>query len=174
MQETPSSSTLAKMIDTPFLSVAMSLQPPTFSRDFLPGVGWVHEGSVLDLVINVFVLVEGEGATQTHVDDDAYWPHVQRAVVAFTAQHLRSQVRRCAHYRAPKWLLSDDAGEAEITQLHLRLVWGQQGVVHVKDSSDDLRLMLKMQKIPECSPVEKALLMPEARSPASNHNVQCS
>lgn len=119
MQEKPSSSTLAKMIDTPFLSVAVSLQPPTFARDFLPGVGRVHEGSVLDLVINVLVLIKGEGATQTHIDDDTYWPHVQRAVVAFTAQHLRSQVRRCAHYRAPKRLLSNDASKAEVTQLHL-------------------------------------------------------
>lgn len=61
----------------------------TISGDLPPGRGRVHEGGVLDLLVDVLVLVEGERARQRHVDDDAHRPHVQRAVVALVAQHLR-------------------------------------------------------------------------------------
>ena len=44
----------------------------TFPRDIFPGRWRVHEGSVLDLVIDVLVLVEGEGAAQADVHDDAH------------------------------------------------------------------------------------------------------
>jgi len=94
-------------------------QQLTVSGDLPPGVGWVHEGSVVDLVGDVLVLVEGEGAAQADVHDDAHRPHVQRAVVALGAQHLGRQVRRRAHHRAAERLLADDAGEAEVAEFHL-------------------------------------------------------
>ncbi len=50
--------------------------------DLLPRVWRVHEAGVLDLLIDVLVLVEGEGAGEADVDDDAGGPHVQAAVVA--------------------------------------------------------------------------------------------
>ena len=36
--------------------------------DLLPGVGRVHEGSVLDLLVDVLVLVEGESPGQADLD----------------------------------------------------------------------------------------------------------
>lgn len=80
----------------------------------------VHEGRVGDLLSDVLVLVEGERAAQAHVHDDAHGPHVQRAVVAVVADHLRRQVGRRAHDRAPERLLTDDAGEAKVAELHLQ------------------------------------------------------
>lgn len=91
----------------------------TLLWDLLPGVGWVHEGGVLDLVVDVLVLVEGERPAQADVDDDANRPHVQRSVVAFTAEHLRRQVGRCPDHRAAERLLSNDTSEAEVAELHL-------------------------------------------------------
>lgn len=44
----------------------------TSLADFFPGVGRVHELRVLDLVMDVLVLVEGEGSRQAHVDNN---PH---------------------------------------------------------------------------------------------------
>ena len=95
------------------------LRAYTVGGDLLPGVGRVHEGGVVDLVVDVLVLVEGEGAAQADVHDDAHRPHVQRAVVALVEQHLGRQVGRRAHHRAAERLLADDAGEAEVAQLHL-------------------------------------------------------
>ena len=60
----------------------------TLLTDLLPGVWRVHEGCVLYLVVDVFVLVEGEGAAERDVRDHADGPHVQRAVVALVAEHL--------------------------------------------------------------------------------------
>ena len=37
--------------------------------DFLPGFGRIHEGSVLDLLPYVFILVERERAGKTHLKD---------------------------------------------------------------------------------------------------------
>ena len=53
------------------------------------------------------------------VDDDPHGPHVQGAVVALVAQHLGGQVGRGAHHRAAERTLTDDTGEAKVTQLHL-------------------------------------------------------
>ena len=92
----------------------------TLQWDGGPGLSRVHEGGVGDLLLDVLVLVEGERAAQAHVHDDADRPHVQRAVVAAAADHLRRQVGRRAHNWAPERLLADDAGEAEVAQLHLR------------------------------------------------------
>lgn len=83
-------------------------------------MSWVHEGGVGDLLSDVLVLVEGERAAQADVRDDAHGPHVQRAVVAAAADHLGRQVGRRAHDRAAERLLADDAGEAEVAQLHLQ------------------------------------------------------
>lgn len=83
-------------------------------------MSWVHEGSVGDLLFDVLVLVEGEGPAQAHVHDDTHRPHVQRAVVAAAADHLGRQVGWRPHDRATERLLADDAGEAEVAQLHLR------------------------------------------------------
>lgn len=83
-------------------------------------MSWIHESSVGDLLSDVLVLVEGERATQADVHDDAHRPHVQRAVVAAAADHLGRQVGRRPHDRATERLLADDAGEAEVTQLHLQ------------------------------------------------------
>lgn len=65
-------------------------QSLTIGGNLLPRVRWVHEGRVLDLVVDVLVLVERERPAQADVDDDADAPHVQRAVVALVAQHFRS------------------------------------------------------------------------------------
>jgi hypothetical protein len=53
-----------------------------FAGDLFPRLGRVHEAGVLDLLVDVFVLVERERAGQAHVDDHARRPHVQAAVVA--------------------------------------------------------------------------------------------
>lgn len=75
---------------------------------------WVHEGGVGDLLLDVLFLVEGEGAAQAHVGDDAHRPHVQGTVVAAAADHLGRQVGRRAHHRAAEGLLAYNAGEAEV------------------------------------------------------------
>lgn len=91
----------------------------TLLWDLLPGVGRVHEGGVLDLVVDVLVLVEGKRPAQADVDDDADRPHVQRSVVSFAAQHLGCQVGRSADHRAPERLFPDDTSKAEVAELHL-------------------------------------------------------
>lgn len=58
--------------------------PPrvTVTGDLLPRVRGIHEGRVVDLVVDVLVFVERKRPTQAHVHDDADGPHVERAVVA--------------------------------------------------------------------------------------------
>ncbi len=92
----------------------------TLWGDCFPGVWRVHESSVLDLVMNVFILIKGEGSTETDIDDDTHWPHVQRAVVALVAKHLRGEVRWGTYHRTPKRLLTNNTCKTEITQLHLQ------------------------------------------------------
>ena len=92
------------------------------AADLLPGVGRVHEGGVLDLLIDVLVLVEGESAREAHVDDHARRPHVQAPVVPLVAEHLGRQVGRRAHHGLSKAFLANDAGEPKVAQLHLK-VW---------------------------------------------------
>ena len=104
----------------PLACARESGEPRTSGRDAAPRAGRVHEGSVLDLVFDVLILVEGERAAEADVHDHAHRPHVQRAVVALVEQHLGRQVGRRAHHRAPERLLADDAREAEVAQLHLR------------------------------------------------------
>ena len=96
-----------------------SIRNVTVQRDGGPGLARVHEGSVGDLLPDVLVLVEGERAAQADVHDDAHRPHVQRAVVAAAVDHLGRQIGRRPHDRATERLLADDAGEAEVAQLHL-------------------------------------------------------
>lgn len=48
----------------------------TFMRNLLPGIGWIHEGCVLDLIVDIFIFIKREGATQAHIDDDPNRPHV--------------------------------------------------------------------------------------------------
>lgn len=79
----------------------------------------VHERCVGDLLLDVLVLVEGKGAAQANVHDDTHRPHVQRAVVAAAVDHLWRQIGRRAHHGATERLLADNAGEAEIAELHL-------------------------------------------------------
>lgn len=92
----------------------------TFSGDVFPGCWWVHEGRVLDLVINVFILIERKCAAQADVDDDSHRPHVQWTVVAFTPQHLWCQIRRCAHHWTAKRFLPNNASKTKVTQFHLK------------------------------------------------------
>lgn len=92
----------------------------TLQRDGSPGLSGVHKGCIGDLLSDVLVLIKGERTTQTHIHDDAHGPHVQRAVVTIAADHLRSQVGRGAHHRPTERLLANDAGEAEVAQLHLQ------------------------------------------------------
>lgn len=101
----------------------------TLQRDGSPGLSGVHKGCIGDLLSDVLILIKGERTTQTHIYDDAHRPHVQGAVVTIAADHLRSQVGRGAHHRPSERLLANDAGEAEVAQLHLQhrqggaLVW---------------------------------------------------
>lgn len=80
----------------------------------------VHEGSVRDLLGNVLVLVEGKRSTQADVQDHPYSPHVQRSVIAVALDHLRGQIRRRSHHRAPERLLADDPCKTKVTQFHLK------------------------------------------------------
>lgn len=92
----------------------------TLQGDGGPGLPWVHESRVGDLLPDVLFLVEGERAAQAHVHDDAHGPHVQGAVVAVAADHLRGQVGWRPHDGATERLLAYDAGEAEVAELHLQ------------------------------------------------------
>ena len=83
-------------------------------------MGRVHEGRVLDLLVDVLVLVEGERAREAHVDDHARRPHVQAPVVPLVAEHLGRQVGRRAHHGLSKAFLTNDARETEVTELHLK------------------------------------------------------
>ena len=82
----------------------------TLSRDEGPGHFGKHEGSVVNLIINIFILIERKSTTQTvasqknmrnkmnahimmrapDVENDSYRPHVKGAVVAFVLQNFRS------------------------------------------------------------------------------------
>lgn len=104
--------------ETPF-STLLSAYMLTVRGDLLPGVGRVHEGGVVDLVVDVFIFVKGEGSAEADVHDDAHRPHVQGAVIALVQQHLGGQVSRRAHHRTTERLLTDDTGKTEVTQLHL-------------------------------------------------------
>lgn len=93
---------------------------PTLWGHCFPGVGWVHESSILDLIMNVFILIKRERSTETDIDDHTHGPHVQRAVVALVPKHLRGEVRRGSYHRTPKRLLTNNTCKTEITQLHLQ------------------------------------------------------
>lgn len=57
---------------------------------------------------------------QPDVDDDPHRPHVQRAVVAFVSQNLRSEIRRRADHRPPEGLFPDDPSESKVAEFDLR------------------------------------------------------
>lgn len=67
---------------------ATPVHPLTFRGDGAPRLRWIHEGSVLDLLRDVLVFVEGERARQRHVNYHAHRPHVQGAIVAFIAEYF--------------------------------------------------------------------------------------
>lgn len=92
----------------------------TITGDLFPGVGRVHEGCVVDLVVDVFILVKRERATQADIHNDTDRPHVQRAVVTLVQQNLWGQVGWGANHRAAERLLANDSGETKVAQLHLR------------------------------------------------------
>ena len=142
----------------------------TLLWDLLPGVGWVHEGGVLDLVVDVLVFVEGERPAQTDVDDDADWPHVQRSVVAFAAKHLWSQICWRADDWATERLLTDDTSEAEVAEFHLEDERGEcwSPIKHLKLQKE------KTVTHELLSPEGRVLLRPGGRSQASDHSAQCS
>ena len=144
----------------------------TFSWDLLPGRRRVHEGSVLDLVIDVLVLVEGEGAAQADVHDDAHWPHVQRAVVAFASEHLRRQVGRRSDHRPPKWLLTNDAGEAKVTEFYLSHKHIDNACVSTNKLKKDRHTQTHahIHSLPEGRVQQR----PAAHSQALGHSGQCS
>ena len=93
--------------------------------DLLPRMGRVHEGGVLDLLIDVLILVEGERAREAHIDDHTRRPHVQAPVVPLVAKHLGRQVGRRAHHGLSKAFLADDAREPKVAELHLKM-WGRR------------------------------------------------
>ena len=94
--------------------------------DLLPRMGRVHEGRVLDLLVDVLILVEGERARETHVDDHARRPHIQAPVVPLVAEHLGRQVGRRAHHGLSKAFLTNDARETKVTELHLKIGRGER------------------------------------------------
>ena len=67
--------------------------------DLLPGIGRVHEGGVLDLLVDVLILVEWEGAGERDVNDDTRAPHVQGPGDSQAAELLESFF--CSNKRAP-------------------------------------------------------------------------
>lgn len=73
----------------------------------------------MDLIIDVFILVERERSTQAHIHDHTNRPHVQRAIVSLVQEHLRGQVSRRAHDRTAERLLSNDASKTKVTKFHL-------------------------------------------------------
>jgi len=87
----------------------------TIFRDLLPGIGRVHEGRVMDLIIDILVFIERECPTETDVHNNADWPHVQWAVIALVQQNLWGQIGRCAHHWAAERLLTDDTSKAKVT-----------------------------------------------------------
>lgn len=91
----------------------------TFRRDLFPRVRRVHEGGIVDLIINVLILVERERSTQANIHDHTNRPHVKRAIVSLVQEDLRGQVSRRAHDRTAERLLSNDASKTEITKFHL-------------------------------------------------------
>lgn len=99
-----------------------SLPVFTITGDLFPRVGRIHEGCIVDLVVDVFVLIKRKCPTQADIHNDTDRPHVQRAVIALVQKNLGGQIGRGAYHRAPKRLLTNDTGEAEVTQLHLRKV----------------------------------------------------
>lgn len=56
---------------------------------------------------------------QPDVDDDAHGPHVQRAVVAFVSQNLRSKICRRANHGTPEGLFPDDSSKSKVTEFDL-------------------------------------------------------
>lgn len=73
----------------------------------------------MDLIIDVFILVERKRSTQANIHDHTNRPHVQRAIVSLVQEDLRGQVSRRAHDRAAERLLSNDAGKTKVTKFHL-------------------------------------------------------
>lgn len=53
-----------------------ALHLSTFCWDVLPGCRGVHEGRILDLIVDVLVLIEREGPAQADIYDDPHGPHV--------------------------------------------------------------------------------------------------
>lgn len=49
----------------------------TIAGDLFPWVGRIHEGSVVYLVIDIFILIKRERPAKADVHDDADGPHVQ-------------------------------------------------------------------------------------------------
>lgn len=91
----------------------------TICGNLPPWHWWVHKGSVLDLVINVLILVKRECAAETDINNHSYWPHVQGAVISFTAQHFRGQVCWRPNHRATKRFLTNNTSKTKVTQFYL-------------------------------------------------------
>lgn len=88
-------------------------------RNFFPWIRWIHESSILDLVMYVFIFIEWKGTTKAYINDDTHRPHIQRSVIAFVPQHFWSKVGWCSYNWTPKWFLSNDSGKAKITKFYL-------------------------------------------------------
>lgn len=52
----------------------------TVCSDLFPGVTGVHEAGVVDLIADIFILVEGEGTAEGDVKHDSSSPHVNVAI----------------------------------------------------------------------------------------------
>lgn len=117
------------MVSQIYKSLCVKTHPPlpnfTITWDLFPGVGRVHEGSIVDLVIDVFVLIKRKCPAQADVHDDADRPHVQWAVVALVEQNFRCQVSGGPNHRATERLFADDTGKSKVTKLHLEKIEGR-------------------------------------------------
>lgn len=74
----------------------------------------------MDLVVDVFILIERKRPTQAHVHDDADRPHVKGAVVTLVQQNLWRQVGRGADHRAAERLFADDASKPKVAEFDLK------------------------------------------------------
>lgn len=91
----------------------------TFMRDFFPRVGWIHESSILDLVMYVFIFIEWKGTAEAYINYNTHRPHIQRSVVAFIPQHFWSKVGWCSYNWTPEGFLPNDSSKAKITEFYL-------------------------------------------------------
>lgn len=73
----------------------------------------------MNLIIDVFIFIKGEGSAQANVHDHTNRPHVQGSIITLVQEDLGGQVRRRSHNRPTERLFSDDASKAKVAKFHL-------------------------------------------------------